>query len=217
MLMNIDLPDKQPFNKPYIILANGQYPSHPAALNMLHTAGTIICTDGSANKILENGLAPNVIIGDMDSSTIDQDAFKGLYVKISDQDNTDLDKALEWCKLNSLSPLTVLGASQLREDHTIGNLMLLANYSDELDINFVTDYFTITCHHGKRSFTSFKKQLVSILPVEDIQSITTEGLEFPLTDEPFPLSSRGISNRATGHQFIITSSRKIWVFRSHSD
>ena len=152
----------------------------------------------------------------MDSSTIDQDSFKGLYVKISDQDNTDLDKALEWCKLNSLSPLTVLGASQLREDHTIGNLMLLANYSDELDINFVTDYFTITCHHGKRSFTSFKQQLVSILPVEDIQSITTEGLEFPLTDEPFPLSSRGISNRATGHQFIITSSRKICVFRSHS-
>ena len=217
MLMNIDLPDKQQFNKPYIILANGQYPSLPSALNKLHTAGTIICTDGSANKLLENGLTPNVIIGDMDSSTIDQGSFKGLYVKISYQENTDLDKALEWCKLNNLSPLTVLGASQLREDHTIGNLILLANYSDELDINFVTDYFTITCHHGKRSFTSFKKQLVSILPVEDIQSITTEGLEFPLIDEPFPLSSRGISNRANGHQFIITSSRKIWVFRSHFD
>jgi|TARA_Y100000294_G_scaffold164241_1_gene170833 thiamine pyrophosphokinase len=215
--MNIDLLDKQYFNKPFIILANGQYPSHPAALNMLHTAGTIICTDGSANKLLENGLTPNVIIGDMDSTTVGQDSFKGLYVKISDQDNTDLDKALEWCKVNNLSPITVLGTSQLREDHTIGNLMLLANYSDELDINFVTDYFTITCHHGKQSFTSFKQQLVSILPVEDIQSITTEGLEFPLIDEPFPLSSRGISNRATGHQFIITSSGKIWVFRSHSD
>ncbi len=215
--MKIDLLDKQYFNKPFIILANGQYPSHPAALNMLHTAGTIICTDGSANKLLENGLTPNVIIGDMDSTTVGQDSFKGLYVKISDQDNTDLDKALEWCKVNNLSPITVLGTSQLREDHTIGNLMLLANYSDELDINFVTDYFTITCHHGKQSFTSFKQQLVSILPVEDIQSITTEGLEFPLIDEPFPLSSRGISNRATGHQFIITSSGKIWVFRSHSD
>ena len=215
--MNIDLPDKQYLSKPFIILANGQYPTHPAALNKLHTAGTIICTDGSANKLLENGLAPNVIIGDMDSITIGQDSFKGLYVKISDQDNTDLDKALEWCKVNSLSPLTVLGTSQLREDHTIGNLILLANYIDELDINFVTDYFTITCHHGKRSFTSFKQQLVSILPVEDIQSITTEGLEFPLIDELFPLSSSGISNRAIGKQFIISSSGKIWVFRSHSD
>ena len=215
--MNIDLQDKQYFSKPFIILANGQYPSHPAALNKLHTAGTIICTDGSANKLLENGLIPNVIIGDMDSTTVDQNSFKGLYVKIIDQENTDLDKAFEWCKLNNLSPLTVLGTSQLREDHTIGNLILLANYSDELDINFVTDYFTITCHHGKRSFTSFKQQLVSLLPVEDIKSITTEGLEFPLIDEPFPLSSRGISNRATGHQFIITSSAKIWVFRSHSD
>ena len=215
--MNIDLLDKQYFNKPFIILANGQYPSHPTALNKLHAAGTIICTDGSANKLLENGLTPNVIIGDMDSITVGQNSFKGLYVKISDQDNTDLDKAFEWCKLNNLSPLTVLGTSQLREDHTIGNLILLANYSDELDINFVTDYFTITCHHGKRSFTSFKQQLVSIVPVEDIQSITMEGLEFPLINEPFPLSSRGISNRATGHQFIITSSGKIWVFRSHSD
>ena len=215
--MNIDLLDKQYFNKPFIILANGQYPSHLSALNKLHTAGTIICTDGSANKLLENGLTPNVIIGDMDSTTVDQNSFKGLYVKIIDQDNTDLDKAFEWCKLNNLSPLTVLGTSQLREDHTIGNLILLANYSDELDINYVTDYFTITCHHGKRSFTSFKKQLVSIVPVEDMQSITTKGLEFPLIDEPFPLSSRGISNRATGHQFIITSSGKIWVFRSHSD
>ena len=102
----------------------------------------------------------------------------------------------------------------------INNLNIIGDRDtkgDELDINFVTDYFTITCHHGKRSFTSFKQQLVSILPVEDIQSITTEGLEFPLIDEPFPLSSRGISNRATGHQFIITSSGKIWVFRSHSD
>ena len=215
--MNIDLLDKQYFNKPFIILANGQYPSHPAALNKLHTAGTIICTDGSANKLLENGLTPNVIIGDMVSTTVGQDSFKGLYVKISDQDNTDLDKALEWCKVNSLSQLTVLGTSQLREDHTIGNLMLLANYSEELDINFVTDYFTITCHHGKRSFTSFKQQLVSLLPVEDIKSITTEGLEFPLIDELFPLSSRGISNRATGHQFNISSSGKIWVFRSHSE
>jgi thiamine pyrophosphokinase len=215
--MNIDLLDKQYFNKPFIILANGQYPSHPAALNKLHTAGTIICTDGSTNILLENGLTPNVIIGDMDSTTVGQDSFKGLYVKISDQDNTDLDKALEWCKVNNLSPLTVLGTSQLREDHTIGNLILLANYSDELDINFVTDYFTITCHHGKRLFTSFKQQLVSLLPVEDIKSITTEGLEFPLIDELFPLSSRGISNRATGHQFIISSSGKIWVFRSHSE
>ena len=215
--MNIDLLDKQYFNKPFIILANGQYPSHPAALNKLHTAGTIICTDGSTNILLENGLTPNVIIGDMDSTTVGQDSFKALYFKISDQDNTDLDKALEWCKVNSLSPLTVLGTSQLREDHTIGNLMLLANYSEELDINFVTDYFTITCQHGKRSFTSFKQQLVSLLPVEDIKSITTEGLEFPLIDELFPLSSRGISNRATGHQFIISSSGKIWVFRSHSE
>jgi len=200
-----------------VILAKGDFPQHPIPLRILNEADTIICCDGAVKSLIEYGLISTHIIGDMDSTTVGKDSFKGLYVKISDQDNTDLDKALEWCKVNSLSPLTVLGTSQLREDHTIGNLILLANYSEELDINFVTDYFTITCHHGKRSFTSFKQQLVSLLPVEDIKSITTEGLEFPLIDELFPLSSRGISNRATGHQFIISSSGKIWVFRSHSE
>ena len=209
--------NNQSFSKPFIILANGQYPTHPAAVNMLQEAKTIICTDGSANKLLDNGLVPHVIIGDMDSVSIDRDSFTGFYIEISDQDNTDLGKTLDWCKTNNLTPLTVIGASQEREDHTLGNLALLANYSDKLEIAFCTDYFTITCHRGERSFTSFKQQLVSILPAEEIHSITTEGLEFPLNDEPLSFSTRGLSNRSTGRQFIISSSGKIWVFRSHSD
>ena len=209
--------NKQSFRKPFTILANGPYPSQPAALKKLHTAGTIICTDGSANKLLKNGLTPNVIIGDMDSVTIDRDSFTGKFIEIANQNNSDLEKSFDWCKANNLSPLTVLGASQGREDHMLGNLALLVNYSDMLDLTFFTDYFIITCHQGERSFSSFEQQLVSILPAEQIHSIKTDGLEFPLNNEPLQFSTRGLSNRATGSQFTISSSGKILVFCSHSD
>ena len=62
--------------KPYTILANGQFPVHPFPLDILHNSQTIICTDGSANSLIDKGINPNVIIGDMDSLLIDIDSIK---------------------------------------------------------------------------------------------------------------------------------------------
>ena len=82
-------------------------------------------------------------------------------------------------------------------------------------MTYVTDYFSITCHEGSKRFLSFNNQLVSILPVKHIQNISTENLKYRLTNEELPISSRGISNRSLGDNFVINSSGKIWVFRSH--
>ena len=111
--------------------------------------------------------------------------------------------------------INVLGASQQREDHSIGNLYLLSAYCDAINLTYVTDYFSITCHKGSKTFSSFNNQLVSILPVEHIQHISTKNLKYRLSDEELPTSSRGISNRSLGNNFEINSSGKIWVFCSH--
>ena len=202
--------------KPYTILANGQFPIHPFPLDILHNSQTIICTDGSANSLIDKGINPNVIIGDMDSLLIDNKTFSGQFIKDSNQENTDLEKAFEWSIKNKISTINVLGASQKREDHSFGNLYLLSKYCDLLNLTYVTDYFSITCHEGNRIFSSFKNQLVSILPVKHIQHVSTESLKYNLSDEELPISSRGISNKSLSENFTINSSGKIWVFRSHS-
>ena len=115
-----------------------------------------------------------------------------------------------------ISTINVLGASQKREDHSFDNLYLLSKYCDLLNLTYVTDYFSITCHEGNRIFSSFKNQLVSILPVKHIQHVSTESLKYNLSDEELPISSRGISNKSLSENFTINSSGKIWVFRSHS-
>ena len=38
-----------------------------------------------------------------------------------------------------------------------------------------------------------------------------------LSEEELPISSRGISNQSLSDNFIINSSGKIWVFRSHPE
>ena len=203
--------------KPYTILANGQFPVHPFPLEILHKSKTIICTDGSANVLIDKGINPNVIIGDMDSLLIDNKIFSGQLIKDSNQENTDIEKAFEWSIKNKISTINVLGASQEREDHSFGNLYLLSKYCDLLNLTYVTDYFSITCHEGNKIFSSFNNQLVSILPVEHIQHISTENLKYNLSDEELPISSRGISNQSLSDNFTINSSGKIWVFRSHPE
>ena len=203
--------------KPFTIVANGQFPNHPLPLQILYESKTIICTDGSANLLIDKGINPNVIIGDMDSLLIDNKAFSGQFIKDSNQENTDLEKAFEWCIKNNVNTINVLGASQQREDHSITNLYLLSTYCDAINLTYVTDYFSITCHEGNRIFSSFKNQIVSILPVKHIQDISTENLKYNLSDEELPISSRGISNQSISDNFTINSSGKIWVFRSHPE
>ena len=50
---------------PVVILANGNYPTHPIPVKKLHKAGCIICCDGAAGQLTDKGLEPSIIIGDL--------------------------------------------------------------------------------------------------------------------------------------------------------
>lgn len=50
-----------------VILANGDYPTHPIPLQILANAPYIICCDGGADAYIDRGNVPDVIIGDGDS------------------------------------------------------------------------------------------------------------------------------------------------------
>ncbi len=50
-----------------VILANGEYPSHPLPLQMLEEAKFVVCCDGAANEYISRGHTPDIIIGDGDS------------------------------------------------------------------------------------------------------------------------------------------------------
>jgi thiamine pyrophosphokinase len=198
-----------------VVLANGPFPIHPIPLNILKNANRIICTDGSADKLITTGINPTVIVGDMDSITMDIDK-SGAQVLISDDEQTtDLEKALKWCCNQNLTKIALLGAIGDREDHSFGNLILLAHFYAAMEIDCITDRSIISSFKGTRQFDSFSGQLVSLITFEKIDSITTFGLKYPLDHEPLLPGSRGISNRTLGETFKIESSDQVWIIRSH--
>lgn len=205
------------FQSPIVILANGQFPSHSIPLNILDYAGTVICTDGSADTLFQFDRTPHIIIGDLDSTSLDKQSFKGLWVEVPDQNRTDLQKTLEWCFVNDLHEVVILGAMGLREDHSLGNLHVLAEFSEKLNVHYVTDYAKIYCVKGQQTFLSKKGQQISIAAIGHVSSITTKGLKYALENKPFPPACNGISNEAEGDEFSIETSHPVWLFINHAN
>lgn len=200
---------------PIVIVANGKYPSHLYPLEIIDTAKTIICTDGSANKLKNHGFDPTLVIGDMDSIVNIKDFTETEFLHVPRQDNTDLEKVFDYCIKYGINKVTLLGATGIRDDLALTNMIMLIQYYEKLKIKLVTDIYTIECIKGKHTFSSFPQQSISLMAVYRVKSVTTKKLKFPLTKQSMIPSGMGLSNLALGNKFTINTSGKMLLFRRH--
>ena len=203
------------FNDPVIVIANGSFPSHPIAKNYLNKSGTIICTDGAADKLIDSGKNPDIIIGDFDSTSIKGKDRTGKWIETPDQNKTDLEKTFEWCIMNNIKKIVLLGSSGKREDHTIGNLFTLAKYHDEIQCEIITNHAKIICVSGENYIFADTNQNISIIATEPIERITIDGLQYNMKNESLLPSTRAISNKAISDKFYLESTGKVLVFLNH--
>ena len=81
-----------------IILADGLFPSSERAQNLLRKAENIVCCDGAAQKILDFGIEPDYIVGDLDGLSAElKQHFAQKIIQNPDQETNDLTKAVEFC------------------------------------------------------------------------------------------------------------------------
>ena len=80
-----------------VILANGDYPTHPRPLQILANAPYLVCCDGGADAYIDRGNVPDVIIGDGDSlSEENRRKYHHILHYISDQETNDQTKAVNF-------------------------------------------------------------------------------------------------------------------------
>lgn len=171
-------------NNPYnrtVIVADGTFPSHVIPLGYIKNAARIICCDGSTTNIVNAGFVPDAIVGDMDSIN-EETAFRfadRIYT-LEEQETNDLTKSVEWCVGKGYNDLVITGATGKREDHTIGNISLLAEYVTSVGVLMVTDtgYF-LPMREGS-SVPSFPGQQISVFSIDCETEITSSGLKYPL-------------------------------------
>lgn len=176
----------------------------------------LIAADGGAAKVLAAGLQPDIVVGDLDSlAPRDRARLEGLgvEVRVADPDKDESD--MELCLLAALdagaSRLSITGAlGGTRPEHTVANLLLLADERlDGVDAEIVHGGSRMrrvgsVDGPGQRDIEGQAGDFVSLFPWGgDVEGVSTEGLRFPLHDEPLRVGpSRGLSN-----ELLVSSAR----------
>lgn len=166
-----------------IILANGEYPTHDTPLTLLHNAAYLACCDGAANTCVAHGLAPDVIVGDGDSlSDEERNRFADKLHRISEQETNDLTKTVGFLHSIGKHYIAIVGATGLREDHTLGNISLLIEYMRKgIHVAMFTDYGVFMPCNGKTEIPCRVGQQLSIFNF-GARHFVSDGLRYPLYD-----------------------------------
>lgn len=186
--------------KTYVILADGDFPKHPAAVELLRSASGIVCCDGAAARLIEHGIVPDAIVGDMDSLHEDfQQQYREIIHRDPDQETNDLTKAFEYTLTLSPDKIYILGATGLREDHTLGNISLLVSYSEKtiIPVEMYTDYGKFFSVEGDTEIALKTGDQISLFALDPQTRIISEGLKFPLREVIFDSWWKGTLNEAS--------------------
>ncbi len=190
-----------------VILANGSFPGQKLLKSELSSPHHIICCDGAVQKLVDHKLQPDIIIGDLDSISADlKTRFSNILIHKPDQNQYDLEKALNWVIEQGYSRAVVLGASGLRDDHALGNIFQVLSKCRQIKCQIVTDYGTFLPVIHTRTFQSKPGQPISIFSPDPSIRITTENLKYNFNNSCLPNLYSGVSNTALQDQFKVTIS-----------
>ena len=199
-----------------VILAAGDFPSHPVTLQVLeHYRDHIICCDGAADALLHAGFDPEAVIGDGDS--LSQDTYQKLtdrFIYIAEQETNDLTKAFHYAVSRNYNRLLILGATGKREDHTLGNISLLADYMDHAAVCLLTDYGILIPATGNAVFASYPGQQISVFCM-DRRPLTLRGLKWPVENRIINRWWEATLNEALSDRFEIETTGKVVVFQKY--
>jgi len=163
-------------NSKSILCLNGDLPDS----NFFLRDKVIVATDGAVDKLLNIGIKPSIIIGDLDS--VKHKDYQNIeMVYLPDQNQSDFQKAMQYLSQKQLLPTVVCGVNGGFIDHILNNInIILENecifYSDpiigyalngpttlELDLNVHTKLSLFGMAKAKVSTVGLKWELDSAI------------------------------------------------------
>jgi thiamine pyrophosphokinase len=158
----------------------------------------IIALDGAANTLMDMGIEPDIVIGDLDSIKLEHMAVLKTLHK-PDQNASDFQKGLEYLKEHNLLPTIILGVNGGYLDHILHNVNIF------LDTESVCYAPPLVCYglKGAGRFTFPVHTKISLIGVPNAL-VTTQGLKWELND--FVLEFPGVNST-----FNRTASEEVFI------
>ena len=205
------------FKKTPVLLANSTFPKHKIPLKILKNTDDIICLDGAVNRLVEKNMTPSFILGDLDSILPEhRKKFSNIIIEMLDQEENDLRKALKWLDEKKCPSVFILGATGLRDDHTIGNIFSILETDFKIKVKIVTDYGIFQIIREKEKVKSFKGQPVSLFTSNKQTKITTSRLKYNLNKSKLKHLYSGSLNESLSSNFIIeTEKGPVLLYLAH--
>ena len=175
-----------------LITLAGHAPSSELLQWRVEEADLSIAVDGGWLAHQHAGVAPDMILGDFDSSgdlsEVDKIFPHSVLHELKDQNHTDFEKTLDWIKARGLpKKIVVLGGLGKRMDHTLSNLMIAGRLDSAIEIVF-DDVHEFVCRITVgvgRSLLGHKGSILSLLPMGECQGVKSSGLAWELDNMNF--------------------------------
>ncbi len=186
-----------------LILINGEVRDYEGLQRLLRPDDLLVAADGGARHALALGIAPHILVGDLDSTapeTVDALRAQGTAVERHPmaKEQTDLELAIERALREGADELLLVGATGGRLDQTLANLLILAQREWGVPVRLVEEEQVATLLRGPGALrvTDAAGSTLSVIPLSaEVTGITYRGLEYPLEGATLGFgSTRGISN-----------------------
>ena len=206
-----------------VILCDGEFPRKPYPRYLLDSADAVVCCDNALCKYLSYTRRhfgaerlPEAVVGDLDSlSPALRRRYGDIVIGIGEQDDNDMTKAMRYVLEHhpDAASIRFLGATGLREDHTLGNMSLLMEYTRMFDlgsirVEMVSDYGTIFAITDSCELHVGQGRRVSLFSPDNSLSICSEGLVWPTDGVVFDNWWKATLNRASEDIVRLTFSHK---------
>ena len=211
--------------KHIVILAAGDFPTHPVPLQALREADFVVCCDSAYREWRTKNAERRtefVVIGDGDSLPEEDKRQLGYrWIQVDEQDYNDLHKAMAYATTQfniQHSTFNIIGATGRREDHTLGNISYMVTFAEEYpgaNIEMLTEHGRFCAMTGSCTFASFPRQQVSIFTMTPDKPIHSEGLKWPLDGFHARRWWQASLNEALGTEFSLRTEGWLVVFQTY--
>lgn len=182
----------------------------------------VIAADGGYRWLMEQGLVPDMVVGDFDSLSAPPEHPKVVRLP-REKDETDTMAALHMGLEQGCTRFHLYGGTGGRFDHTLANLQLLAWLSRRGYQGFLyaAGWTAAAVTDGALSFGPEERGIISVFSQSERASgVYLEGLKYPLHNATLTSDfALGVSNEFTGRPARVAVGKGtllvVWERRQH--
>ncbi|MDR3691658.1 MAG: thiamine diphosphokinase [Fimbriimonas sp.] len=180
------------------------------------SAEFVVAADGGANLLYDEGIIPDVAIGDFDSIYDSTKTAQTTLVHAPDQDTSDCEKLLDYVRSIGGERITLCSVEGDHLDHLMATFHAAAK--SPLDVRLVVRRGIVQLLKGPvECFYDLPVGTrLSLLPITVCSIVDLHGVQWPLVDvELSPAGMFSLSNRTTGPVQVSITSGVAALFLSH--